>query len=328
MSRAIFIEGLNQSGKTTIVGALCSHLGRIGFLTIRLKLPNYKTLIGEFILGRYLPNVEMRPDDLKRSIEAQMTLFAANRVEVLTGLRRILYELEEQDLGERTIIVCDRSPLSSFFTYMDSQLYSDILNIDDLNNRDLRGMMRIRKRILEAQKHDRLFHLTEDENEALGVLYYSAMERIIHVDRYFLAEFDHIDTVILDIPVEEVLRIRELADFTKSLDVQEEVAIQTIVRRLYLLAGQDPFLRDMMTVSVLDQMEGGERLMTRVLVDRILNALSIKQEVILNAYRGASEPYFKGAVDFSAYPDLFKGFMSLMSHKRLLLNIHHFSSAA
>jgi len=317
MARAIFVEGLNQSGKSTIVYALYSHLGQIGYYPVLIKLPNYGTLVGDYILKRYLPNVKMRPDDLRKSIEAQMILFAANRIEVLTGLRRILHDLEGEGLSEKVFVVCDRSPLSSCFTYIDSLLYSDILNIDDIHNRDLWGMMRILRRISEAQQGEELFQLTEEDIPALEVLYTAAIERILHLDRYFLAEFDHIDTVILDIPVEDVMRVRELAEFTKSLDVQEEVAIQTIVRRLYLLAGQDPLLKDRMPVSVLDQMEGGERLMTSELVDRILNALSIKQEVLLKAYRGAAEPHFDGAVDFSMHPDLAGGFFSLMQHSRL-----------
>lgn len=89
--KLIVIEGIDRSGKTTLVNYLTQKLNNTFHSTHNISFPNRKSLTGELI-NKYLSNqVKLNPQTIH-------LLFSANRWEMIEDIEKMEYEF----------ILCDR----------------------------------------------------------------------------------------------------------------------------------------------------------------------------------------------------------------------------
>ncbi|KAI5181468.1 dTMP kinase [Nematocida sp. AWRm80] len=94
----IVVEGIDRSGKSTLVNGLCDELKRLGLNIKKIRYPNRNNLTGELI-NQVLTGTK------KLSNEAMHLLFSANRWEDAA-------QIESYYKEKNTVIICDRYILS------------------------------------------------------------------------------------------------------------------------------------------------------------------------------------------------------------------------
>ncbi|MDD3647448.1 MAG: hypothetical protein PHS44_03025 [Candidatus Dojkabacteria bacterium] len=231
------VQGINQSGKTTVVELLHKLLGGA-----HNKLPFYETPFGKYILNYYLPAKESRNPRLKESVIAQMALFAANRLEVVA----IFNQLEtERLLTPGMPLISDRSPYSSFFTFLDALMDAaernelhEFVRRGEIGFKEAQAITYLMRRWDEKDDiYDREIVFDEGEVRALRCLYHRAVQIIEGLEGYYLDEFlgkNRVE-VYLDIPAYVAYLLREEVEAGgKSLDAQEGLRMQRFAREMFL----------------------------------------------------------------------------------------------
>lgn len=267
----VCVEGINQSGKSTYSKLLMRLFGYYYDNGVRVKLPNYDFDIGQKVLHKYLPATIKRPSDLVADLDAQLALFALNRLEVLAEMENIGIDVNS------TNVVVDRSPFSSFHTYIDALLTAqrngcleEILQKGQIN----RHVKKIIEKLARQQGRETAV-LDEDE---IRTLYSHAVDKIRELEGYYFeAIMNEARVVILDLPISELRERRIRAG--KALDAQEETFSQSIVRQLYIeLANQN---ENVDLISQVVHQEGQvHRLSPREILREIWEVVGNKMRVI------------------------------------------------
>lgn len=304
----LFIEGINQSGKSSVVSVLTSWCVEQKVPIISVKLPDYGTSIGRYIRDSFLAGIEHRPTSLKQSISAPISLYSLNRLEVLFHIREA-----RKQIGDDGLILFDRSPFSGFFSEIDCLFHGDKEKIVDITSKESEAI----KYLLERIHSSMGVGITRDSSWAKAVhdIMIEAYNRIYSIERLFFSELlgEKSSVAFLDVPVGVAHSTQaHVEESGKAIDVQESFIVQVLARELYLSCIRESELTGKPKFVFFDQMFGDRRYLVVELCRQIWEYYDIGRLVVGEGARTIRLVQSPGDVDWQGAEDLETSFHTLL----------------